>query len=409
MSSLGSFFLFLVVIFLPLLLLFLTPNWRDFNVNKGLKSLKPARQYLSDQNQYENSHLNPRQEMKEYKYILTWCEAYGGLKYGWDFGPTKFSGAGCEESRCFLTSNRSLLGSVSMFDAIMFHQRSFSWKDAPLAEERRPGQRYVHWMFESPAHLNFDIVPLNQLNNYFNWTMSYRLDSTFPAPYGSYQNIAPHPKDAGLTNWLTKYGKSNIKLAAKERSKDTALIAWFVSNCNSKSGRESAVKELKKYIPVDVYGSGSCSDPGLSCPRSKDAECLQMLNTTYKFYLSLENSMCSDYVTEKLWKVLSYNVIPVVLNGADMSSIAPPHSVIQFSDFKTIADLAKYLKKVAEDDLLFASYFWWRDFYTINTHQQTYQKAYCSMCAALHDSSRGREVITDIKKHWTDDAKCWKV
>ena len=39
-----------------------------------------------------------------------------------------------------------------------------------------------------------------------------------------------------------------------------------------------------------------------------------------------------------------------------------------------MSDLAKYLKKVAEDDELFASYFWWRDFYTINTHQQNYQK-----------------------------------
>ena len=24
------------------------------------------------------------------KYILTWCEAYGNYKYGWDFGEEKF-------------------------------------------------------------------------------------------------------------------------------------------------------------------------------------------------------------------------------------------------------------------------------------------------------------------------------
>ena len=190
MSCLGRFFLFLVVILPPVLLLFLTLYGKDFNVKKDFKSLKPARRYLSDQNQYKNSHLKSGQEKDEYKYILTWCEAYGGLTYGWEFGPTKFADAGCEESRCILTSNRSLLGSVSMFDAIMFHQRSFSWKGAPLARERRPSQRYVHWMFESPAHLHYDIVPLNQLSNYFNWSMSYRLDSTFPAPYGSYQNVS---------------------------------------------------------------------------------------------------------------------------------------------------------------------------------------------------------------------------
>ena len=40
-----------------------------------------------------------------------------------------------------------------------------------------------------------------------------------------------------------------------------------------------------------------------------------------------------DYVTEKFWKVLPYNVIPVVLNGANMSNIAPKNSYIDFKDF----------------------------------------------------------------------------
>ena len=53
----------------------------------------------------------------------------------------------------------------------------------------------------------------------------------------------------------------------------------------------------------------------------------------FQFYLSLENSLCADYVTEKFWKVLQYNVIPVVLNGANMSNIAPKNSYIDFKDF----------------------------------------------------------------------------
>ena len=53
----------------------------------------------------------------------------------------------------------------------------------------------------------------------------------------------------------------------------------------------------------------------------------------FQFYLSLENSLCTDYVTEKFWKILPYNVIPVVLNGANMSNIAPKNSYIDFKDF----------------------------------------------------------------------------
>ena len=52
-----------------------------------------------------------------------------------------------------------------------------------------------------------------------------------------------------------------------------------------------------------------------------------------QFYLSLENSLCKDYITEKFWKILPYNIIPIVLNGVNMTSIAPPHSYIDIKDF----------------------------------------------------------------------------
>ena len=53
-----------------------------------------------------------------------------------------------------------------------------------------------------------------------------------------------------------------------------------------------------------------------------------------QFYLSLENSLCQDYITEKFWKVLPHNMIPVILNGVDMTKVAPPHSYIDIKDFK---------------------------------------------------------------------------
>ena len=112
------------------------------------------------------------------------------------------------------------------------------------------------------------------------------------------------------------------------------------------------------------------------------------MNATYKFYLSFENSICQvnigklakfaiyitlflpqDYVTEKFFNILPYDVIPVVYNGANMSRIAPPHSYINVQDFPSIKDLSDYLKKVHRNDTLFASYFWWRDYYTSKVGQ----------------------------------------
>ena len=70
-------------------------------------------------------------------------------------------------------------------------------------------------------------------------------------------------------------------------------------------------------------------------------------------------------MTEKFFNILPYNIIPVVLNGANMSTIAPPHSYINAEDFNTTESLAEYLLTVASNDTLFASYFWWRDYYRV--------------------------------------------
>ena len=56
-------------------------------------------------------------------------------------------------------------------------------------------------------------------------------------------------------------------------------------------------------------------------------------------------------------------MIPVVLNGANMSSIAPPHSFINVQDFSSTKELANYLEEVNKNDTLFASYFWWKEHY----------------------------------------------
>ena len=72
-----------------------------------------------------------------------------------------------------------------------------------------------------------------------------------------------------------------------------------------------------------------------------------------------------DYVTEKYYNILPYNVIPVVYNGADMSRLAPPHSFIDVGEFKSVEKLADYLNLLDRNDALFASYFWWRDYYRL--------------------------------------------
>merc|ERR1711894_122195 len=51
----------------------------------------------------------------------------------------------------------------------------------PNQRKRKPNQRYVMFLMESPKNDGF---PYEKFNGFFNWTMTFRLDSDFPNPYG---------------------------------------------------------------------------------------------------------------------------------------------------------------------------------------------------------------------------------
>ncbi|CAL4240892.1 unnamed protein product, partial [Meganyctiphanes norvegica] len=74
--------------------------------------------------------------------------------------------------------------------------------------------------------------------------------------------------------------------------------------------------------------------------------------TSYKafFFTFLKTGMlCPDYVTEKFYRSLSLDVVPVVMGGADYKLKAPPHSYIDALDFQSPKHLADYLNTVASD------------------------------------------------------------
>ena len=113
------------------------------------------------------------------------------------------------------------------------------------------------------------------------------------APIG---NVPLHPSSSQMMQYLV--GRDATINYAEGKTK---MAAWFVSNCASHSRRMEMVKELQKYIDVEVYG-----DCGTKvCPRKHEEDCRQMAANKYKFYLSLENSLCLDYVTEKYYNYVT--------------------------------------------------------------------------------------------------------
>lgn len=127
-----------------------------------------------------------------------------------------------------------------------------------------------------------------------------------------------------------------------------------------------------------------------------------MLDTEYKFYLAFENSLCVDYVTEKLYGALQRGIVPVVFGGANYTRFLPPHSYIDAERFESAAQLAAHLRYVANDVNEYMSYFWWRQHYRLGQ-----QSPFCALCARLHSPGWAyrTQIYGDIQAWWFNQCR----
>lgn len=167
---------------------------------------------------------------------------------------------GCPESRCAATTDKSLFTKSA---AVVFMASYMVPESKEIIPNRIHGnQIFVYFQGECPSYgLGFGAM-LNR--NFFNWTMTYRLDSDIRGHYTYKVSVQKTPKNFA---------------AGKKK-----LVAWFTSHCNVPSLRDIYVKKLMRYIPVDIYGK--CGN--LSCLKSDMQSCMSLLRQ-YKFYLSFEN------------------------------------------------------------------------------------------------------------------------
>ncbi len=182
-----------------------------------------------------------------------------------------------------------------------------------------------------------------------------------------------------------------MNLTVKNRT-----AAWFVSNCQTSSQRELLVRNLSNFIPVDVYGACNRNNSSHKC--SNRADCNVMLGRYYRFYLSFENSLCPDYVTEKLYRTLMHDTLPVVYGGANYSLYLPEGSYVNARDFDSPENLADHLKELMINDELYLSYFRWKQRYTV---ELGYLNGWCSFCRLLNDRNVAKKSYADIAAWWS--------
>ena len=314
--------------------------------------------------------------------ILLWTDFFGDHTWEVEEGRYTFDRLQCPVKDCYLTDDRNVIGQSS---AVLFHVPNIMDEDPP--GPRHPDQRWVYVVLESPIALYDAGRVVRPWRGQFNWTMSYRLDSDIVLPYGEVRKLSkPLPRP-------------DYHAVAKSKTK---LVAWMVSHCNTHSRREDYVYQLQKYIPVDIYGE--CGDS--FCPRDyggKDSGCQSMINKTYLFYLAFENANCTDYITEKLFKILPLDVVPIVRGSAEMYRRQVPHKwYINTEDFTSPRELAGYLLHLQKNLDKYVQYFEGKEKYEFTFHMGLNEvSSWCDLCRKLHDPSELPSVYQDETQWWS--------
>ncbi|XP_067938968.1 alpha-(1,3)-fucosyltransferase fut-1-like [Watersipora subatra] len=273
---------------------------------------------------------------------------------------------GCEYSNCiYQTCDNTDYAPLA--DTLIFAHNS-KHVTLTLSPKVRQSQLWLVYGVESPAYKHYH---WNQALNNFNGTLTYLRKSTPESfPYGF---TLPIEKDMRVAH-ETNYAKGKTKGAYA-----------YVSNCNSMFyDRLKVMKELSKYIEVDIYGGCTGKRP---CPNRFDAECEAKLHSQYRFYLAFENSLCTEYITEKFYKALQSDgfYVPVALGGLSVQEyelISPPNSFIHVYNFSSIEALGKHLQTLVKNDTAYNSYHEWRNSFRISMLAS--KERICDLCKVIN-------------------------
>ncbi len=246
--------------------------------------------------------------------ILFWNTFWIWPDFGMGLGTSGFMEHNCTCFNCFTTTDRKL---ASVADAIIFHGQTLSEAnidDLQSIKNQRLDRGtgcplFIYYHEESPKYSdnwlgNFRFIsfcfrlskPLTNrvFNDFFNLTMTYRLDSDIYKPSGRVRPKSPEAIQAmiGPSRWLTfnpdKVPVDNVG----SRSKD---IAWMVSNCRTQSKREDLVQKIQQVskLKIDIYGK--CG------PRSNrlPGETSQDIRNNFRFNICFSATMPIFFLQKK--------------------------------------------------------------------------------------------------------------
>lgn len=265
------------------------------------------------------------------QYILIWTNPHDFTYPPIQKGNKSFINSHCSHQNCFISNKYTHIASnITNYDAILFNAVTLRKKPSlQLPKKYAKNQKYILVSAKSAG----DFPLTDKYNNLFHYTWTYKLNSDISNAYivikDKYGEVVGPKQDM---HWITVDDMEEVDsdIIRKLQFKTTAA-AWIISNCDQKKQHEIYIQKFKSELgkhnhTLDIFGT--CGDK--ICPENNIKKCYALLESTYYFYLSFENSMAEDYVTDQLLTALNNFAVPLVFGGANYTRYVYNLTVCKF-------------------------------------------------------------------------------
>ena len=295
----------------------------------------------------------------------------------------------CNQPRCILIDNSTDSDAVLISHTFMWSSNKSHFTNFKLPSRPSYKQKWVFVSNEAPISCPI-AEPYLHLSNV---TFTHQRDSHVFWPFGRLVRHARRRTTPRIANGVWESRKNNV--------------VWEVSNCNTSSAREMYVRELSKHIDVSIYGK--CGTHKSQCRQNENlirtGNCYSQMSANFKFYLAFENSLCKDFVTEKLWRTFQLNMIPIVYGHyTNYKAHLPQNSFINIMDFSSPNHLADHLYEVSRNKTLYELYISWKR--THRVQMDPYQMCMCQLCDYLHKTKDDPPKTVNLREYWSKNNNC---
>lgn len=280
--------------------------------------------------------------------------------------------------------------------------------DWPLP--RRP-DKIIWGLFHEESPRNVDILLHERGLKLFNYSSTFSRYSDVPFPLLH----AHSPRKITSTQYFIKTSVKNSLLA------ELSPILYLQSSCSTYTDRDLYVRHLMKYQRIDSYGK--CLNNKKMPIELKD-KYLKNLYTDkffkfvarYKFVIAIENGVCEDYVSEKLWRAIHLGVVPIYFGSPSIRDWLPNEkSAILIEDFSTPKLLSAHIDVLMQNDDLYEKYLEHKTEGIIRNQNiineinaRPYQIHYhiihsefnCFLCEELHNMNKTEQYRVINKQHY---------